>query len=76
MGYLQMERDALLLLCRHACCYRDHMRLVKRTIEMIALRNGYADVTSYLDFHKLSFFSDWFTNCGTVEQLVSLQVSQ
>ena len=74
VGCLAMERDALLL-CRHASTFREHLILVQSTVEMIARRNGYPDVASYMDFHKLAFLSDWLGNSCTLQQLTAVQVT-
>ena len=68
-----MERDALLVLCRHAANFEPHFELVQATVEMFARRNGYPNVASYLDFHKLGFLSDWVGNGCTLQQLVRVQ---
>lgn len=74
MGSLALERDALLLLCRHALHVPEHFNLVQSAAHVIASRNGFPSMPAFIQQHVLGFLSDWVMNGCTMQELIAVQV--
>lgn len=72
--HVSFEREVLVTLCRYAANFPAHSQLVSSTLAMLACCNGYPDLASYLDFHKLPFVTDFLSAEGRLQQLVCIQV--